>query len=209
MAYEYSGVPAGAVGGRRAVNIVRWGAVWSGTIIGVGCMVILSALWLALGYGSGNDVFTDNISWWLGGTGIFSFFVGGLLSGAISGTRGIFAGFLNSTTMWALVTFIGVLVSLVIGAGTLNVNNADSLSTLDAQIPDSALWTAFWSMLIGLGAALLGGALGGLMHRSVTYPPVEDRGYDGAYPREERIERDHDDHVTAGERTSARHRHDH
>ena len=34
-------------------------------------------------------------------------------------------------------------------------------------------WTAFWSLLIGLGAALLGGVVGGAFHRRVDEPYLD------------------------------------
>ena len=169
----------------RPVNLVRWGAVWSGVLVGLGFLALFSSLWLAWGYGSNNTTFSDNIQWWLGGATIAAVFVGGLVSALVSGVRGLLAGFLNSTVLWALITTVGIIVEL--GFATNHVNSTHSVGGLADQLPQHGLWPTFWSLLVGLGAATLGGVLGGAAHRATKVPQRVDRtdAHDRTYPREQ------------------------
>lgn len=180
---------------RRAVNDVRWGAVTSGTFVGLGFMTLLSSLWVAWGYASGWGIFSDNIRWWLAGTGIASFFVAGLVAGYVSGVRGAVAGFFNSATVWGLVSTVGLATALGIGLATLNLNSA-SFTNLHDQVGSGPLWAAFAAIAIGLAACLLGGLLGGSMIRRVTYPALERQGEE-AYPDDRTAVVERHDHVMA------------
>src|SRR5512143_3359205 len=44
-------------------NLVRWGAVFSGAVVGLGVFVLLTALWLALAYGSGIRWWQSSLNW--------------------------------------------------------------------------------------------------------------------------------------------------
>jgi hypothetical protein len=165
------------------VNLVRWGAVWSGVLVGVGLLALFSLLWLALGYGSNYGVFSHHIEWWLGGTAIGAIFVGGLVSGLTSSARGVLAGLLNSMVLWALVAVVALVVE--IGGASKVVNSTTSVSGVTNQLPNNTLWASFWSMLIALGAAVLGGVIGGAMRRDTPLAPVDTRGdVVDAYPVE-------------------------
>lgn len=182
---------------RRAVNDVRWGAVTSGTFVGLGFMTLLSSLWVAWGYASGWGIFSDNIRWWLAGTGIASFFVAGLVAGYVSGVRGPAAGFFNSATVWGLVSTVGLATALGIGLATLNLGNA-SFANLHDQVGNGPLWATFAAIAIGLAACLLGGLLGGSVIRRVTYPAIDRQGMD-AYPEDRTAVVDrHDEYAPAG-----------
>lgn len=140
-------------------NLVRWGAVFSGAVVGLGVFVLLTALWLALAYGSGIRWWQSSLNWWVGATGILAMFVAGLLSGYLSGARGIVAGLANSVTVWGLATLAIVLSGVPVGLGLLRaVRRA-------LAVPSSSLWTVFWSLLIGLGAVAIGGVVGGAAGR--------------------------------------------
>lgn len=156
-----------------APNLVRWGAVFSGVVIGVATFVLLTTLWLALSF-SGTDVgwIHDNLRWWIGGTAIFAMFLAGLVAGLVGGVRGVGTGLGNGATVWGLLTIVAV---------TIGVPSALSFfgsGTGFADLPGNSLWTGFWSLLIGLGAAGVGGMLGGLIHRPVTYAPLDTQGVD-------------------------------
>ena len=81
-------------------QLVRWGSVFAGTIIAIGAFILLSALWLALSFANHDSVVYNNLSWWIGGTAIFSMFVAGLIAGLSSGARGIGAGSVGALTTW-------------------------------------------------------------------------------------------------------------
>ena len=139
-----------------AAQLVRWGSVFAGTIIALGAFILLSALWLALSFANHDSVVYNNLSWWIGGTAIFSMFVAGLIAGVSSGARGIGAGSVSALTTCALVAMVVVLVVVP----TFAIGHVPNFVTVNGhlyKIDYLTYWTAFWSLLIGLGAALLGG----------------------------------------------------
>jgi hypothetical protein len=153
-------------------QLVRWGSVFAGTIIAIGAFILLSALWLALSFANHDSVVYNNLSWWIGGTAIFSMFVAGLIAGLSSGARGIGAGSVGALTTWALVAMAVVLV-VVPTFAVGHVPNSVSVSGHVYKINYLTYWTAFWSLLIGLGAALLGGVVGGAAPRRVDEPYLD------------------------------------
>lgn len=177
---------------------IRWGAVFAGTVLGLGLLALLSALWFALAYGSGMDEIRTNLEWYIGISAIVCLFVGGLLSGWLSGVRGVAAGFFNGMTIWAMI----LIVTLVIGVpAILNVFNLGRVTQLSSDATggilgtgvDSALWATFWSILGGLLACALGGAIGG----AITRPANADLAVGSAAARTDVVHDDHDDHEDA------------
>jgi hypothetical protein len=178
-----SGAPTGV-----APNLVRWGAVFSGTIVALATFALVNALWLGIAYSNGGFV-SDNLSWFIGGTAIFAMFVAGLMAGFLSGVRGALAGMLNGMTAWGLV-FLGSVLSVVpglaqvvnniSGSGSISVNGGAVLSGQDVA------WTTFWSLLIGAATAVIGGLVGGAMKRDAKVAPTDARGLEvgDAYPTE-------------------------
>jgi hypothetical protein len=120
--------------------------VWGGAVVGVAFMALFTSLWVALGYGSGVNAFSGWINWWVGGTAIVAALLAGWLAGWLSGSRGLASGGVHGLTTWGL---------LVIAAGLAGLPG-----TAVARVSSSILWTAFWAVLIGLGAAVLGGIFG-------------------------------------------------
>jgi hypothetical protein len=132
--------------------------VFSGTIIAVGVFILLSALWLALSFADHDSVVYSNLSWWIGGTAIFCMFLAGLVAGLSSGSRGLGAGSIGALTTWGLVAIVVALVVLpTFSIG--NVPNFVNVSGHVYKVNYLTYSTAFWSLLIGMGAALVGGAL--------------------------------------------------
>jgi hypothetical protein len=161
---------------------IRWGAVFAGTVLGLALLALLTTLWYALAYGSGVDQVRSNLEWYVGISAIVCLFLGGLLSGWLSGVRGAAAGFFNGMTIWAMI----LVLTLAIGVPSLmNVFNlgrvtqlADGTSTGIIGV-DNALWATFWAILGGLLASAIGGAIGGAVTKpanadlAVTTPSVE------------------------------------
>jgi hypothetical protein len=136
-------------------SVVSWGAVFSGALTGVAVMTLLSLLWYAIGVG-GSTFMSDNIRWFIGGTAILSTFLAGLFSGWFAVNRGRGNGLVQGLTTWALITF-----AVVVGGP--GIATLFRLLT-EATGPSSTsnwLWASFWSVLISLAAALVGGAIGG------------------------------------------------
>jgi hypothetical protein len=149
-------------------TLINWRAVFGGAVIGIGILTLLSALWLAMAFPSNVSFVGDNLRWFLAGTGIFALFVAGYLAGVISGARGLGAGLIQALTLWAVVVIASVAVAIPAALRILNVNVVTAPSGIG--LTGSPLWTGFWSMLIALGACMLGGVLGGATPRRVTAP---------------------------------------
>jgi putative membrane protein (TIGR04086 family) len=177
----------------RAVRptVVRWGAVLSGTAIGLALLGLLTALWVSLAYGSEVDAVRDNLGWFVGASAVVSLFAGAWLAGYYAGVRGWGPGMANGLTMW------GVLFVLSFGIGVPSIFNllnlgrqvsaGNSLGLLQPGV-DQALWATFWSLLIGAIAAAIGGAAGGSMVRPAGYYRPGD-----VDPYDDRHDRDRDD----------------
>ncbi len=157
---------AGTVGPGWRFTMVRWGAVFAGAVVGLAFMALFTALWLALA--SGGGWVADTFNWWIGGTAIAATFVGGLLAGWLSGARGFFSGLMNSLTVWGVLLLVALAIGLpgLFGAysttaQTTNPSVAGSVTIV--HFSSGVLWTWFWSILIGLGAATLGGVIGGVV----------------------------------------------
>jgi hypothetical protein len=151
---------------------VRWGAVIAGGVLAVALLLLLSSLWMALGFGSEISSIADNLEWFIGGSVIFCLFVGGWVAGRMSGVRGAGAGMAHGATLWAVV----LLVTLAVGIpAILNILNLGRVATeidrqtgVIAQGVDASLWATFLSLVGALVAAAIGGVIGGM-----TVPTVE------------------------------------
>jgi hypothetical protein len=166
--------PAGAVVPGQGPQLVRWGSVFCGTIIGVALFTLLDALWLALSFGSHDSFVYSNLSWWIGGTAIFCLFLAGMIAGVTSGARGAGAGTMGGLTTWALVLIVvGAIAVPAFSIG--HVPDTLAVSGHVYSINYLTYWTAFWSVLIGMAAAVLGGVLGGVANRSVDGPYLDLR----------------------------------
>ncbi len=152
---------------------LRWGAVIAGGVLAVALLLVLTSLWMALGFGSEVRSVAENLAWFIGGSAIFCLFVGGWVAGRMSGVRGAGTGMAHGATLWAVV----LLATLSIGIpAVLNILNLGRVTTeigqqtgVIAQGVDASLWATFLSLVGALIAAAFGGMIGGM-----TVPaPVE------------------------------------
>jgi hypothetical protein len=161
---------------RVSPNLVRWGAVFAGTVISLALFALVSTLWLALSYGDGNGWIADNLAWLRAGTAIGALLLAGLLSGYLSGVRGAGAGLLNGMTAWGLL-FVASALTVVPGIAALTMGPpatgtgqgggpAEIAQTAATLTPEDAAWGAFWALLIGVVVAAGGGVRGGAAKRS-------------------------------------------
>ena len=135
-------------------SVVGWGAVFSGALIGVGVMALLTSLWFAISSGVGVNWVGSHLNWFVGGTAILSLFLAGLFAAWFNESRSIGAGLVHGITEWGLVsTAMLLLVPGVIGVAVAS-------TTVGAGLDGGFLWTTFWSLLIGLGTSLAGGLVG-------------------------------------------------
>lgn len=166
MRNRYTAQESRSVAPLQGPQLVRWGSVFSGTLIAIALFALLTGLWLALSFSSHVSFVYTNLSWWIGGTAIFCMFIAGLIAGVTSGARGVGAGSMGGLTTWALILIgVGMFVLPTFGIG--HIPNRITASGHVYSINYLTYWTAFCSMVIGLGASLLGGMIGGGMQRSV------------------------------------------
>jgi hypothetical protein len=147
--------------------LIRWGAIFGGAVLGFGLLMLASMLWLSLAFGSNMANIQDNLAWYLGISAIVALFLGGVLTGYMSGVRGAGTGFLHGLTLWALILIVALSVGI---PSLLNVFNFGRVATQVAgttqtTFGDAALWATFWSLLGGFFAAGIGGAFGGAFSR--------------------------------------------
>lgn len=151
-------------------TLIRWSAVFAGTLLGLAALALLSSLWLALAQASDVDVIGRNIEWFIGGSAVLCLFLAGLLAGYLSGVRGVGTGFLHGATIWALLLIVTVSVGVpailnVFSLGQLTQDAQSTTTTVANQSVYNALWGTFWTILGGFIAAGIGGAIGGAMTR--------------------------------------------
>lgn len=150
----------------RNLPLVQWRAVFGGAVLGLAIMLLLTSFWLALGAGSDVQGIMGNMEWYVAGSAIFAMLLGGYLAGWLSGVRGISAGLVNGLTVWALVLITGLLVGTPAVIGVLGLGEVTAVDGI-APGASQAAWATFWSLLIGAGAATIGGLLGGMTPRAV------------------------------------------
>jgi len=144
----------------RSSTLVQWRAVFAGAVVGLGVFILVSLLWVALAYASGVTFFATSLSWWVGVTAIVSFFIGAYLTGWLSGVRGWAPGLINAITMWGLLVIGATLAGIPALLGSLHI--------VPAVKAGGSLWATFWSLLIALGTAIIGGIAGGSTPRSAV-----------------------------------------
>ena len=151
-------------------TLIRWSAVFAGTLLGLATLALLTSLWLALARASNVTMVQDNIEWFIGGSAVFCLFLAGLLAGYLSGVRGGGTGFLHGATIWGLLLFATLSLGIPTVLNVFNVNQiATNVQSATTTPTDPAvygvLWGTFWTILGGFVAAGLGGAIGGAMTR--------------------------------------------
>lgn len=153
---------------------VDWSAVWAGALVGVGCLLWLGALALALGLWAlapeaprGTPIGTTGSAWLGIALGTAAFLVGGAVSGGrastAAGLHGALAGVLGVllTLMTGAMGMTGIVGSLL-GPLNLQVFAQKALSGMagPAQVAAAAGGLAGWFALAGV-AAVFAGWLGG------------------------------------------------
>jgi hypothetical protein len=155
---------------------IRWGAVFGGGILGIASLVLLTALWFALAYGSGVEAIRENLEWFVGGSAIACLFIAGLLAGWLSGVHGAGSGFFNGVTIWALILLLTISIGVPAVLNVLNLGRVEALDTTGTLLDpgaDTVLWATFLAIVGGLVASGLGGAIGGAVARPANAELVE------------------------------------
>ncbi|NDL60421.1 TIGR04086 family membrane protein [Phytoactinopolyspora mesophila] len=142
-------------------TFIRWGAVIAGAVIGFALMVLLSALWVAWGQGAGVNAIADNLHWFAFASAVAALFIAGLIAGGLSGIPGAGTGLLHGVTVWG-----SLLVVVTVFPLPQALQLFETFTTPLPELGAGTLWATFWSLLIGLVAAALGGIVGGGIARA-------------------------------------------
>ena len=212
MRTQYATTTAAPAVGSSDPQRIRWGAVFAGAVLGIALLALLTTLWFALAYGSGIDQIRTNIEWYVGISAIVCLFLAGLFAGWLSGVQGFGSGFFNGMTIWALMLILTVSVGV---PAVLNVFNLGRVTQFDAETggllstdANNVLWATFFSIVGGLIASGLGGAIGGAITRPANAHLYDDQGVRTTEvvdrpERERAVERPEGDTVVVGEAEDA------
>lgn len=169
---------------------LRWSAIFGGAVLAIGLWALLQILGTGLGLAAIDTASVDSAKGAGLGTGIWSLiapliamFLAAFLTGRLSGSTSRKLGAMHGAVMWALATFLGLwavlaIITSVVGAvanvsglqmsaqasmyAVPGVSEKDqTLKALEAaDATGKALLLGGTMMLLSLGAALGGGALG-------------------------------------------------
>ena len=99
-------------GGQSGRTLIRWSAVFAGTLLGLATLALLTSLWLALAHASNVDMIQRDLEWFIGASAVGCLFLAGILAGYLSGVRGAGTGFLHGATIWGLLLLLTLLVGI-------------------------------------------------------------------------------------------------
>jgi hypothetical protein len=171
----------------RARPLIEWRAVFGGAVFGLAFFAVLSVLWYTLSVGTDVAIVQDKLPWFIAGSAIASMLFGGYFAGLFASVRGGGAGFVNGSAVWALTLLVGVGVGVPVATGIFDVTAASlDTATSAAVAPATTItatvaWATLWAMLIGLGAAAVGGMIGGASPRATM--PHREIVLDGTIPQ--------------------------
>jgi hypothetical protein len=120
-------------------------------LIAFGLFVLVSLIWIALGWTPGHQLrwWQSNLDWWEGGTAIGALAIGGLIVGR-GEPDGVSAN-LGAAVMWALSTLGGLLLALPLLVHRLTTPASAHVVSFAAP----ALWVTFGALAIGLALSLM------------------------------------------------------
>ncbi len=134
------------VSGADWYHRVSWGAVLAGVVVALLMQFALETLGVAIGAGAfevGEDMlntgFTTGIAAWLAVSALLSLFVGGLVTGKLSGAADPMDGALEGIVVMGIVTFISFFIlSTTLSSAIRGVSNTinDGLSFVGASVED-------------------------------------------------------------------------
>jgi len=163
-------------------NRVQWGPIIAGSLISLGILVVMAVLGIAIG-ASAFEPGTD-LSDWGTGAGIYggisaliAMFVGGWVAAKSAAVGGQYAGLMNGllagmTTILTLIVLAALGVDNVLGflggnlanitdyAGDVAAGTDPSAQAAAFDTIKDGAWGTLVALLLGLGAAALGGMLG-------------------------------------------------
>ncbi len=144
--------------------LVRWSAVFSGTVIGLGLALLAGSLWVALAFSSHQSLFYDHLAWWLAGTAIGATFLAAMIAARVSGVGGPAGGLANGLTAWGLIV-LATAAGGIPGLVAFGVTRPITVNGVRIAVTTVRPWSTFLALLIGFAAAAIGGMAGGLGQR--------------------------------------------
>lgn len=167
---------------------VRWGAVWAGLLTALATLIVLAALGAALGLSVWDPIGrAEGFGWFAAIWGAISFLLAFLLGGWMASRSAVglgdYSGVLNGAMVWALgislvfvFTYMGGTILGTAFTGTAYLDTAAGAQQAGDRITTAgetglgerttfAAWWAFLWLILGLGAAALGGYMGAGDHR--------------------------------------------
>lgn len=150
--YDHEATVVSATDTPSLLNRVSWGAIFAGTVIGLGLLILLGMLGTAIGFraidpqqsGAFDGVGVGAGIWWIL-TSILALAVGGYTAGHLSGIPEKRSATAHGASVWGLLT----IVMLWLAASTMGaaINTATGAVTGAAQAAASATDTAASAVL--------------------------------------------------------------
>lgn len=160
-----------------AFDRIRWSAVWSGLLLAISVQILLTAFGLGVGlYGITSLATAGGVNWtavgiWNAIWALIALFIGGFVAARLAGSTTTANGIWHGVVVWALTLTLGGVISALGLLPTMAFGGVRALA-FPAQaggFSTAPLWGFIIGSLLGLGAAILGGALG--KRRNVDQAP--------------------------------------
>jgi len=131
--------------GSRIIATTSWGAIVAGVAIALALQLLLLTLGFAVGASVGDHVPGGGYAWWAFLVQLLTLAIGGAVAARVSPTRTRLGGMVAGGMTWAFAIAIGEVLGSAVAV---------------TRLGSTGLWSAFFGMLLGLGAAMFGGLLG-------------------------------------------------
>ena len=137
--------------GSRLVGATSWAAIASGVFVALALQTVLLLLGIALGVSVGDSAIGGGYALWAVIVQLGSIAVGAALAASLSHSAHRLGGIAAGVMTWAVALVLGGMLSGV---------------SLTMRLDGAGAWSAFLGALLGLGAAMLGGAFGATLGRA-------------------------------------------
>ncbi len=157
-------------------DLVRWGPIVAGLVMTLTTMLVLTTLGLAVGLSAfepnetGSTSYTTAAAIWGALSAVVAFLAGGWVAARTTAPAGIGVGVLNGLLVGAAaialtIWLVGSGVGNLLGAAATNFSEIASVAfsadaTTAYEAARTGAWSTFATLIVALGAAAAGGALG-------------------------------------------------
>lgn len=131
--------------GSRLLGAISWAAIATGVFVALALQTLLLLLGLGFGLSIGDGTVGGAYAVWAVVVQLCSIAVGAALAAALSHTGHRMGGVAAGVMTWAVALVLGGLISGF---------------SLMQRLDGAGAWSAFFGALLGLGAAIVGGAFG-------------------------------------------------